>query len=172
MISFLCTGMYGCASMSATSLRLGSTLMAFFFTAIGILCVWVYMEMDFSVLVAAAGHSKLMKQLVAIAQSDWTKALAVGSMGGPIIVVLVLNRLTNSLRKCKGAAGDSANDAYTPACRGFLTHVDSFNWTGIFLKICLLGELFFTMQVGVAKLTYIFLSWLNVTLAETSLAVV
>lgn len=37
---------------------------------------------------------------------------------------------------------------------------------GILMKICLLGELYFTFQVGVSKITYLFLSWLNTELGK------
>ena len=39
---------------------------------------------------------------------------------------------------------------------------------GVFLKICFLGELFFIFQVGLAKVTFEFLSWLNDELVGTN----
>merc|ERR1719401_717807 len=73
VIAFLLAGMYATATMSATSLHLGSTLMAFFAAALGIICMWTFLELDHSMLAEVAKGSKLMQQLVAIANSDWTK---------------------------------------------------------------------------------------------------
>jgi hypothetical protein len=130
------------------------------------------MELDLTKLYKVAGSSKIMQQLVAISRSDWTKAIGTGALGGPVVVFLILNRMTNCFRKCRGSAGDAANDNYTPMGRGFLNKVSDWNWTSICTKIVLLGEVFFLFQVGVAKLTYIFLSWLNVTLADTNIGIV
>jgi hypothetical protein len=174
MIAFMLTGMYACATMSATSLHLGSTLLAFFGCALAIVCIWAFLELDLNIVIEASKSSKLMLQLVAIAKSDWTKALGLIMMSCPILLFVVLNFLNQGFRKCTGRAGegDKATDKFTPAGRMFMTKIEDWNFTSIFLKTILLGELFFTLQVGVAKATYVFLSWLNATLTDTSLVMV
>jgi len=47
-----------------------------------------------------------------------------------------------------------------------------WRWTSILTKICMLMELYFTMQVGVSKLTYIFLSWMNTSLRDVDMVYV
>jgi len=172
MIAFLLTGMYATATMSATSLHLGSTLMAFFGAALCIICSWMFLELDHNLLAEVAKHSKLMHQLVAIANSDWTKGLGTAFMGGPAIVFFILNYLTNAARKCRGAAGEASSDKFTPMGRKVYDRVSVWNWTSILVKCCLLMELFFTLQVGVSKATYVFLSFLNTELESTSVEMV
>merc|ERR1711871_682420 len=44
-------------------------------------------------------------------------------------------------------------------------------WTGVLQKMMFLGVLYFVFNVGVGKLTYVFLSWLNIQLAAVPLPV-
>jgi len=170
-IAFILSGMYATATMSATSIRLGSTMLAFFCAAMGILCAWVMLEIDPSRLVDASKKSKLVELLVKLWTSDWSRAVLVGALGGPGLCFVALNYLTQKRRKAFGVADDPSS-AFTPLGRSMMKRVSVWNWTSILLKIAILGELFFTLQVGVMKVTYVFLSWLNTTLRDTSIGIV
>lgn len=172
LVAFCLTGMWGCATVSSSSLHLGSTLMAFFMTALAILCMWLVSEVDLSKLQEAAEHNALMQQIVGIARSDWSKAFVVGAMGFPFVSFMVLNMATNFVRKKRGLASAAQDDKFTPKAREAIEHLVKWNWTSICLKIIILGELFFTLQVGVSKATYIFLSWLNELLSPVELKTV
>jgi len=75
-------------------------------------------------------------------------------------------------RKYRGARDTDPKDIFTPLGRKVLTVCGKWNWTSIYVKIILLAELFFVLQIGVAKITYIFLSWLNTTLEDTPIGIV
>lgn len=168
---FLVTGMYATATMSATSIRLGSTLLAFFMAALILLCIWVYSEIDHEALEYAATHSHLMAMLIKVWQSEWIKAMFVAVLAVPMFWALVLSRCTQAFRIVRGVAS-YPDDRFTPMGRFIIKHIQDFPWTRILVKICILAEAFFMLQVGVAKATYIFLSWLNTSLADTSFTVV
>merc|ERR1712054_249654 len=86
LVAFCLTGMYASSTvLSASSLRLGSTLLAFFMAAFLILCLWILNEVDLSSIVHDADHNILMQQLVAISHSDWIKAMGVGACGVPFL---------------------------------------------------------------------------------------
>lgn len=172
MVGFCLTGMYACATISSSSIRLGSTLMAFFMAALALLILWTMTEVDMDKLADAAAHSQLMQQLVGVIHSDWTKAMGIGAMGGPLLFFFAVNAVTNSVRHVKGSEGGVGHDYLTPFGREVLTTLQAWDWSGILLKIVFLGEAFFTLQVGVSKVTYIFLSWLNTTLSPTPLEIV
>jgi hypothetical protein len=171
VVALLLTGLYACAmGASGSSLRLASTLMSLFLVALVVLCAWVYLELDLSVLKQLSSQSKIMGQLNSLAHSDWTRAMAAAVCGGPIFCWLVLNYLAQKFRKCRGVAEDPS-DNFTPLARNFLEHVRDWKWTRVLLNICILGELFFMLQVGVAKATYIFLSWLDAYLTWLNIGI-
>jgi len=160
VICFLLSGMYATATMSATSIRLGSTVLGFFLAAIILELAWVYIELDLKLVAEAANKSKLVRQMQKFWKSEWVKAGTLGAAAIPLLVFIVFNRLQQQLRILRGGA-DDPNERFTPAARTMVRQLASWKWTSILLKLCLLAELFFTMQVGVSKATYVFLSWLN-----------
>merc|ERR1712232_705917 len=91
--------------------------------------------------------------------SDWTRAIMVGAFNVLIPAFFLLNMLKMRLRRCRGVA--HANDKYTPAARRVLDELYTWRWVSILHKVNLLAEFFFLMQVGVAKFTPVFLSFLN-----------
>lgn len=70
------------------------------------------------------------------------------------------NMMKHKVRKCLGKTYDD-DEVFTPWGRKKIDELKTWNWASVLTKICLLGELFFTFQVGIAKATYIFISWLN-----------
>lgn len=102
------------------------------------------------------------------------RALMTGAFGIPLVIFLILDWLTQKLRKWRNAEDRKGipGDSLTPVGRKLVKELKTWNWTSIFTKICILGEVFFTFQVGVMKVTYIFLSWLNDTLSSMSIEVI
>lgn len=170
-VAFILSGMYATASMSAVSIRLGSTLMAFFTAGLCLLCIWVYSEIDHEALKEAAHHSHLMKSLIKIWNSEWTKAAFCCMAFFPCVIFITLNLITQKVRIIRGIATDP-DDKFTPTGRWLIDHSQDWPWTRIIIKICIMAELFFTLQVGVSKVTYVFLSWLNTSLEDTSFSMV
>lgn len=160
-------GMYVSLSISGASVQLGSTLVAFFGAGIMVLCVWMYMEIGRQALTAQVKKSSVAQQIIKLYQSDWARAVILGGFNVALPIFLVLNMLKQKCRRCRRdpAADRSKEGRFTEDGEKLVAELRTWSWAAILVKICLLGELFFTFQVGVSKATYIFLSWLNVKLA-------
>lgn len=184
LLAFVMMGMYFSASISGASLQLGSTLMAFFASALTVLVIAMYIEIGPQNMQTHLQKSKLSQMLLKAFQSDWARAVFIGAFNLCLPTFLVLNMIKQKVdTSCCGSGGRgsqipyledklAAPDKFTKPGRKLVDELKTWNWASILLKVCILGELFFTFQVGVAKATYIFLSWLNVKLSSLSFAVV
>jgi hypothetical protein len=160
ILVFVLMGIYFSASISGASTQLGSTAMAFFFCSLTVVVITMYIEIGPENLRKHAKKSRLTKTLLQLWYSDWCRAVFIGAFNIWFPIFFVLNRIKRILEKWRGIDSDS-DDRFTPLARKLLNELNTWNWVSILQKICLLGELFFTLQVGVAKATYVFLSWLN-----------
>jgi len=159
-LAFLIAGMYGSFYMTGASLNVASTLMAFFCVAIICLFIWMYLEVDQQELKDYAEKSRYKNHVVKAYESNFMRALAVGSVGVLVLPLLVLIAANEMVRKtCRYKA--NPGDWCTVGARKHVNHVLEWDWVAILGWICVLGEVFFMFQIGVAKATYIFLSWLN-----------
>jgi len=163
-------GMYFSCSMSGASFQLGTALMAFFASALFVLLAVMYYELGHKNVQKHVNQSKLTQMLLAAGGSDWARAMFVGALNVSLPTFLFLNILKQKVKILVGKT--DSDDKFTPDIRKFVDALSTWNWTSLFTKICLLGELFFVMQVGVAKMTYIFLSWLNNALSDVDFVLV
>jgi membrane protein DedA with SNARE-associated domain len=163
-------GMYFSTSVSGMSVQLGSTLMAFFATALAVLVISLYVELGKENVKQHVRESKLTQMLYSASKSDWAKAIFIGGFNVMLPTWLLLNLLKQKVKIFRGT--QEVEGRFTKTGRQFVDELYKWKWASILVKICLLGELFFTLQVGVAKVTYIFLSWLNAELASVDFAVV
>jgi len=178
-LTVMVMGMYGSAVLSGSSVRMGGTLMAFFAAGLMALLAWLYLELGSeegglqAVLEQVQGSSFAKSAVHKVQNSDWLRALAIGGFGVLIPPMYVLDQARQRLRRCcyPGAEGVE-NDRIASSLRKLMEELKTWNWASILCKICLLGEIFFTFQVGVAKATYVFLSWMNSQLASLDYGVV
>jgi membrane protein DedA with SNARE-associated domain len=118
--------------------------------------------LDHAQLLEHAKQNRLVAQFFQIIQSDWAKAFGLGFVAMPLLLMLFLSCCTNIVRKKRNMVEEKDRERdLTPTGQRIVETLSKWNLTSIYLKITLLGELFFTLQVGVAKVTYLFLSWLN-----------
>jgi len=162
-LALMLAGMYASVSLSGASLRLGSTFMAFFGTALFLLMVWTYVEVGSKAIADIAKRSNLTQMLFRIWENDWSRAVFIGALNVIIPAYFALTMLQQRVRRCRGTT-ESA-DQFTPEARRVLVQLSEWRWSSILIKVVILGELFFTLQVGVAKITYVLLSALNHALA-------
>jgi len=163
-------GMYTVSSIAGASMRMSNTLIAFLGSALICLFVWFYIEIGEKAISNVVRSSKLMQSLILIAMSDWCRALFILVFGPALPCFFILNAMNQSVRRMRGITTSAAR--YTEGTQKVVSHLENWNWVSILSKVCLWGELFFTLQVGVSKLTYVFLSWLNEMLMEISLIAV
>mmetsp|Transcript_117893 Transcript_117893/g.186743 ORF Transcript_117893/g.186743 Transcript_117893/m.186743 type:complete len:1123 (-) Transcript_117893:235-3603(-) len=171
-LSIIFMGMYLSTSISGASIYLGKTLMAFFVAAMSVLVAGVYVEVGQRDLKDLLSRSPIIRMLMKAASSDWAKAVFVGGLNIWIPIFLFSDTMRMRCRHCRHATVKARCQRFSPLARKLVDTLKTWNWASIFVKICLLGELFFTFQVGVAKATYIFLSWLNSMLASVDYGVV
>eukprot|EP00747_Dinoflagellata_sp_TGD_P117095 gnl/TRDRNA2_/TRDRNA2_172533_c3_seq3.p1 gnl/TRDRNA2_/TRDRNA2_172533_c3~~gnl/TRDRNA2_/TRDRNA2_172533_c3_seq3.p1 ORF type:complete len:835 (+),score=121.96 gnl/TRDRNA2_/TRDRNA2_172533_c3_seq3:346-2505(+) len=158
-VCLMLLGMYASVSLSGASFSLSWTLMAFFFSALVSMMVWAYLEIGQEALSSLVKGTKMMNTFQMLWRNDWVRAVMVGAFGFLLPIYLGLNRLNQSVRKCRKQT--TSTSRYTPAASSWLTELETWDWVSILTKVNFLGDLYFIMQVGVAKMTYIFLSWLN-----------
>jgi len=65
-----------------------------------------------------------------------------------------------------------SRSVFTSGAEQIISHLTSWNWSSILTKANLLVMLYWTLSIGVAKMTYVFLSWLNQTLLAVDFLVV
>jgi len=119
----------------------------------------------------------LVKQLLKVSKSSWAQAMFVGGLNVFIPIYFLLNMTRQRVRRWDKAMGKKDDDRgarggdprFSLAAERAWKQMTTWKWADIFSKICLLGEVYFILQVGVAKLTYVFLSWLNDALAPPTI---
>jgi len=99
--------------------------------------------------------------------SDWIKALIIGPVFAFIPLLVLGDRVVQCFLRLSGSA--KTDDAQTQRGRSIIDWFCELDVSAILVRICVLGEVIaFTFNVLFAKLTYIFLSWLNAALASLS----
>jgi len=162
-------GMY--CSASIFSISLTTTLLAFLAAALLVLVIWMVLEMPTKDLQKLLQSSSFAKLLGKAWQSDWVRAIAVGAVNFFIPIYFFLNSLNQKVRKAR-KPHEAGSGRYTPQAQKILDEIHAWNWCSILTKVAIFGELFFTLQVGFTKGTYVFLSWLTRKLASINLIVV
>eukprot|EP00929_Paragymnodinium_shiwhaense_P078938 TRINITY_DN40972_c0_g1_i1.p1 TRINITY_DN40972_c0_g1~~TRINITY_DN40972_c0_g1_i1.p1 ORF type:complete len:1056 (+),score=222.94 TRINITY_DN40972_c0_g1_i1:154-3321(+) len=170
MIAFLAMTMWVSASVAAASMRLTSTIMAFCGSGLLALMVWIYMEVGKRELSSTVANSRLMKSFIKLATSDWVKAMSVIAFNVMIPSCVVIDMLNQKVRQWRGTT--TSKKLFTDGAEKFIGHLSSWHWSSVLTKSNLLVMLYWTMSIGVAKITYVFLSWMNETLLQVDLIVV
>jgi hypothetical protein len=108
-----------------------------------------------------------MQSLISLATSDWVRACFLIGANVLIPSFLLINMLNQWTRKKRGLVPKD-DPIYTSGAYRVIMACRSWNWASILMKANWLVILYWTLSVGVAKLTYIFLSWLNEELLKIS----
>jgi len=160
MICFLVFTMYVSSSVAGASMRLTGVIIAFCALGLVVLCIWLYLEIGRQAITSQVRNSKLMQSLIKLATSDWVRACVLIGTNVLIPTFLCINMATQWVRKRRGLVPKD-DQKYTAAASRILMAVRHWNWASILIKANWLVMLYWTLSVGVAKLTYVFLSWLN-----------
>merc|ERR1712025_802766 len=87
-----------------------------------------------------------------------------------IPLVFLVNMLNQRVRRCRGISASTS--WFTDNTVRKLEAMRKWNWASIFSKVHIIVILYFVLMVGVAKATFIFLSWLNEELQQVSFELV
>ena len=80
----------------------------------------------------------------------------------------LLDRIRQKIRRCTGLPCADGGGKFTAEGQRVVTEMSSWAWCSIFFKVNLVGLLGVSLLMGM-KLTYVFFSWLNETLAAANL---
>eukprot|EP00931_Biecheleriopsis_adriatica_P056353 TRINITY_DN33395_c0_g1_i1.p1 TRINITY_DN33395_c0_g1~~TRINITY_DN33395_c0_g1_i1.p1 ORF type:complete len:847 (+),score=122.03 TRINITY_DN33395_c0_g1_i1:97-2637(+) len=169
-LGFLLMSMYFVNVVTGASLQMASALMGFYVAAICALMVWAYLEIGSAQLHDMTMDSFLAKKLLEAWESNWIRAIAVGAINVLLPLFFLLTMTNQKVRRCRGLT--TSTDMFTENGRKLATYMADWDWVGILIRICYLGELFWAMNVGFTRITYIFLSWLNNALSGTDFGVI
>jgi hypothetical protein len=170
LVMFLLLTMYVGISIAGASMRLTGTLLAFCAAGLVLLFVWVYLEVGARAITVGARGSRLMQGLISLATNDWARAVMVIGLNILIPVGLVVNMMNQSVRKMRGATKSASR--FTDGMEFVLVNLRMWNWASILIKVNWLCLLYWTLSIGVAKLTSVFLSWLNEELLKVEFVMV
>mmetsp|Transcript_54167 Transcript_54167/g.156512 ORF Transcript_54167/g.156512 Transcript_54167/m.156512 type:complete len:810 (+) Transcript_54167:77-2506(+) len=159
-------GVYATLYAAGASTQLASAFMAFFAMAMLALMVYTLKELRPNMLQKASERSALLKYFAKGLQSDWVKALAIGTINLLIPAFLGLDVLRQQVRRCRGKSVD--DELQTQVGKRIMSELRAWNWSGILLKVVVIGELFACVVLG-GKFAFVVFSWLNKLLADVEL---
>jgi len=170
MIAVVVLCMWVSAAVGAASMRLSGVLMAFCGAGLLALVGWIIMKVGLAHIQAKVQDSDAATKILMVARNDWTRACMIIGLNVLLPTALFVNILCQKVRRQRGTT--NTRSLFTEEAEGIISSVVKWNWASILSKANLLVELYFLLSIGVAKLTYVFLSWLNETLLEIELGMV
>jgi len=162
MIAIMYTAQY----VSGANVTVSAGLVCLAAASLAGILGFMLLEFGFDKLNEVSTQDGLAKNLVSILKSDWMKAIAVGGLNVFIPIIALLDILRQAVRKCTRST--LSTDIFTVEGRRVVREMRTWAWCNIFFKVNMLGELFVALLLGM-KLTYVFFSWLNETLAAMNL---
>jgi hypothetical protein len=170
LVGSLMLMMWVATAISGSSMRLTGTILSFCFAGLVVLFIWVYLEIGTKVISVGVRGSRLMQTLISLWTSDWVRALMIIGLNVLIPAALLLNMLNQFARRSRGMSRSKSH--FTDGMNFILSNVVNWNWASILTKCNWWCLLYWTLAIGVAKLTQIFLSWLNDALRSVHQGVV
>eukprot|EP00438_Fugacium_kawagutii_P003378 Skav231010 [mRNA] locus=scaffold1196:71969:73096:+ [translate_table: standard] len=113
-------------------------------------------------------EDRLAQNLMNMLKSEWMKALVVAGLNLFIPVMALLDVIRQKIRKCTGLPCAEGGGRFTVEGQRVISEMSTWAWCSIFFKVNLVGLMGVSLLLGM-KLTYVFFSWLNETLAAASL---
>mmetsp|Transcript_42477 Transcript_42477/g.104111 ORF Transcript_42477/g.104111 Transcript_42477/m.104111 type:complete len:956 (-) Transcript_42477:224-3091(-) len=163
------------ASIGGASMDLSNVVTAFAGTGIVLLLCLLVATVGWSSLKGKASSTPVYQKLQNMRSSDWLKALCVQSFFVLLPIFFVVSFVNQLIRKTKWLNFTkelSEADSHlrlTAFGSKLLDTIKTWNWSSVLSKVILVGFAYFVLQVGVGKITTLFLAWLNQTLAESNM---
>lgn len=158
--------MWVSTAIAGASMRLTGTLLSFCVAGLVALFLWIYFELGSHAITIGARGSRLMQSLISMATSDVVRACMLMALNVLIPVGIVVNMMNQSARRMRGQTRSSSK--FTDGMNFFLRNVKNWNWANILLWVNWICLGYWLFSIGVAKLTQVFLSWLNEELLKIS----
>jgi len=162
--------MYISVTVAGTSMRLTSSLVSFSAAGMLALFIWVYLEIGEKALTTALQNSRMTVTIIALITSNWCRAMVVIGLNLLIPAAFLVELLKQKVRKLRNTS--VSDSLLTDEAYKVLSYLLNWKWADILVKVNWLCILYWTMAIGVAKITVVFLSWLNEELSTWPFALV
>ncbi|KAF4750781.1 hypothetical protein FOZ62_003515, partial [Perkinsus olseni] len=161
------------SSIAGSSSSMSGAVMGFAGAGSLVLFIWAFMSFGKARLLEVAHKSPLVASLLGMASSDWARAFFICMVNVGLLIAVLLDFLRQCVRSLWWTNRPlKERGMVSHGMRAFLERIRGWHWGSVLKKICLLCLLYYCLWVGVAKVTYVFLSWLNERLETMSLAAV
>lgn len=131
---------------------------------------YVYVETDPGLLHKLLTQTRFGKIVMQVLRNEWMRAFLVCAFSFGIPAMLLLDRLRQSVRRCR-FAHETSDDKFTPAGRRVIDELRTWHWSMILRKADIFSVITILLFVGL-KSTYVFFSWLNYYLLAAQLDLV
>lgn len=174
LITLSIMGMWVAASIAAATSSVSNTILAFsllaFVGSVGI----ALGTFGISYMKSQLVKTPLGKAAFEFAKGDWGKSFVVVTMTPLALLFLFLNFLQQLVRKytCLGKTltdKDEKRAMLTSTVSKAYSEMNDWDWGSVYIKALYWGILFFTVVVGVARITTVFLSYLRLELEAIDL---
>ena len=174
LITLSIMGMWVAASIAAATSSVSNTILAFsllaFVGSVGV----ALGTFGISYMKSQLIKTPLGKAAFEFAKGDWGKSFVVVTMSPLALIFLILNFLQQLVRKytCLGKTltdADEKKAMLTSTVSKAYKEAETWDWGSVYIKALYWGILFFTVVVGVARITTVFLSYLRLELESIEL---
>jgi hypothetical protein len=172
-IVMIAMGLYASSYFNGVSVKLSGVLAAFLLMFLIMLLAWMNLEFgQQQIYVKFKDMQEETKKKLSFIP-PWTinvaKAVLVWAFNILIPMAVVLDVLRQKVRRALGYAKEGEG-SLSPEGRQIVTMLQPWNWSNALWWVCALGEFYFIFQFGFAKITTVFLSWMNSTFEEQSVS--
>jgi hypothetical protein len=177
---FSVLGVWVASGVAGAGMGLSNVFMAFVFLAFIIVGGIVGGTLGWDKMKENMLQIPLLQSLAATFLSDWVKAIGVFTCWFPFCMYMGVSFINQFIRKyisaqcCCGIAkklepkpSNESQLLLTAVCSQQVRMIMMWNWTSVWTKVVYIGLFFLTVNVGIGKLTTLFLSWLNGWLTDT-----
>jgi len=165
MLTVVALCMWVATSIAGASMRFTGVIMGFCGSALIALFAWACMEVNANAVAETMRKSRVMQQLVFVVTNDWFRACFLLGPGVLLPFLFVVEFVKQQVRFLRRNTAIRA--LLTPEARSALEYFMGWRWVIIFVRANWLVLLYWTLSVGVAKVTVIFLAWLNEEFEES-----
>lgn len=171
VITLIAAIAYACASSSGSAAIFTQAFYGFGLGGTLTIFGYVYVETDHLLLQKLLTQTRFGKIVMQVIRNGWLRAFMVCVLNFLIPLILLVDRLRQSVRRCRGVLDvteDAEVDQFTPVGRKVIDELRTWHWSMILRKVNICSFITILLFVGL-KSTYVFFSWLNYYLLAAQL---
>jgi len=157
------------ASIAGASMALSDTILGFTFAIFTVAGMWCMLTLDIAAILGDG--SRFAKNVRSLSRNVGLQGAMIIPMFVPLLMFLALSAVVQAVRRLTGRTLGHSGLVTKPA-QQCVQVLRGWAWGQVLPWVCKWATLYFVMSIGVAKATFIFLSWLNGELAAQSFGVV